>query len=408
MLGPLAAHDPLIDNVIAALQRRPGQPNHWSEAWLNLELGLALSAGGRTAAAVPVLQKATLASGEFEHPLTAMAHLELGRLAMAAGDFSAAATHFEEASYASYYFTDVNQRARLGRDGRGLSLRGLESPLGQRQGHLPAAGRGRAAWAKTNHCRQLYASLLTLAAENHLVLGQTQQAMALLDDARTAIGNRTMGGGRLAARRLFLAATALYQARKAAEGDAILAKVMYFMRNRLALAVPDARRSTSTTRAAATAASTPRARRSIFTRSCSAIPQPADWLTDPMESLAALCVPHGLIFEHWFEAAVARKEHELAMEVADRARRHRFLSTLPMGGRLESLRWVLEGPKELLPPQAILQRQELLSRYPIYKDLLDQAAVLRRELAAVPLVQDDAEKTKKQSKAMAQLMTIGP
>ena len=57
-------------------------------------------------------------------------------------------------------------------------------------------------------------------------------------------------------------------------------------------------------------------------------------------------VPHGLIYEHWFEAAVSRKDHELAVEVADRARRHRFLSTLPFGGRLESLRWVLEGPKE--------------------------------------------------------------
>ena len=114
LLGPLAAHDPLLDNVIAALQRRPGQPNHWSEAWINLELGLALSAGGRTAAAVPVLQKATLASGEFEHPLTAMAHLELGRLAMAAGDYAAAAAHFEEASYASYYFTDVNHVPDLG------------------------------------------------------------------------------------------------------------------------------------------------------------------------------------------------------------------------------------------------------------------------------------------------------
>ena len=114
LLGPLAAHDSLIDNVIAALQRRPGQPNHWSESWLNLELGLALSAGGRTAAALPFLQKATLAAGEFEHPLTAMAHLELGRLAMVAGDYSTAATHFEEASYASYYFTDVNHLPDLG------------------------------------------------------------------------------------------------------------------------------------------------------------------------------------------------------------------------------------------------------------------------------------------------------
>ena len=75
---------------------------------------MALSAGGRTAAAVPLLQRATLASGEFEHPLTAVAHLELGRLAMAAHDYSAAATHFEEATYASYYFTDLNDRQDLG------------------------------------------------------------------------------------------------------------------------------------------------------------------------------------------------------------------------------------------------------------------------------------------------------
>ena len=43
-----------------------------------------------------------------------MAHLELGRLAMVAGDYAAAATHFEEASYASYYFTDVNHVPDLG------------------------------------------------------------------------------------------------------------------------------------------------------------------------------------------------------------------------------------------------------------------------------------------------------
>src|SRR4029077_18325988 len=80
MLGPLAAHDPLLDNVIAALQRPAGHPNHWSEAWINLELGVALAGGGRNAAALPALQKATLASGAFEHQLSGLAYLELGRL----------------------------------------------------------------------------------------------------------------------------------------------------------------------------------------------------------------------------------------------------------------------------------------------------------------------------------------
>jgi len=406
LLGPLAAHDPLIDSIISTLQRRPAQ-NQWADAWFNLELGLALSAGGRTAAAIPILQRATLASGEFEHPLTAVAHLELGRLAMAANDFPAAAVHFEEASYASYYYTDMNRLPDLGVMEEAFRFGALNHLLANGKGIFPPLATA-AVWAKANHCRQLCVSLLTLAAENQLVLGQTQAAMTLLEEARTFIGNKTMAGGRLAFRRMYLAATALYQARKTADGDALLTKVLYYLRAGGSLwlfhiqEVDDyysggGRGGVSAARAAIDLYP-------IVLRD----PQPADWLTDPMESLAALSTPNGPIFEHWFEAAVARKDHELAVEVADRARRHRFLTSLPLlGGRLESLRWVLEGPKELLPPQALLQRQDLLTRYPLYKDLLDQAAALRRELAAVPLVQDDAEKTKKQGKAMGQLMAIG-
>ena len=136
-------------------------------------------------------------------------------------------------------------------------------------------------------------------------------------------------------------------------------------------------------------------------------PQPIDWLTDPMESLAMLAVPHELSYEHWFTAAIARHDHELAMEVSDRARRHRFFSTLPLGGRLESLRWVLEAPKELLPQQAMLQRQDLLVRYPGYKDLHDQVEALRRDVAAMPLVADDAETAKKQKEVMERLADAG-
>ena len=356
--------------------------------------------------AVSVLQKATLASGEFEHPLTAIAHLELGRLAMAAGDYSAAAAHFEEASYASYYFTDVNHVPDLGVMEEAFRYGALNHLLANGKGIFPPLAVA-AVWAKTNHCRQLYVSLLTLAAENHLVMGQTQQAMALLDDARIAIGNKTIANGRLAFRRLFLTATALYQARKPADGDAILAKAMHFMRTGSLWLFQMQKVDEYYMGGGSGGVNPARAAIDLY-QAVLRDPQPADWLTDPMESLALLCVPHGLIFEHWFEAAVARKDHELAIEVADRARRHRFLCTLPLGGRLESLRWVLEAPKELLPPQALIQRQELLSRYPAYKDLLDQAEALRRELAALPLVLSDAEKTKKQGQAMAEFMDDRP
>ena len=66
-----------------------------------------------------------------------------------------------------------------------------------------------------------------------------------------------------------------------------------------------------------------------------------------MECMAVLVTPHPLPYEHWFEATMARKEYEQALEIADRARRHRFFTSLALGGRLESLRWVLEGSTDL-------------------------------------------------------------
>ena len=216
-----------------------------------------------------------------------------------------------------------------------------------------------------------------------------------------------MAGGRLAARRMFLAATALYQARKTADGDAMLAKVMHFMRTGSLWLFQMQKVDEYYTGGGSGGVSAARAAIDLY-QVVLRDPQPADWLTDPMESLAVLCVPHGLIYEHWFEAAVARKDHELAMEVADRARRHRFLSTLPLGGRLESLRWVLEGPRNCCRQQALLQRQELLTRYPgLQGPARPGREPCGRDLAAVPLVPDDAEKTKKQGQAMAQLTTIG-
>ena len=408
LLGPLAAHDPLFDNLIATLQKPAGQPNHWSEAWINLELGAALAAGGRNAAAVPALQRALLASGTFEHQLTGIAELELGRLAMAGGDYTSAAQHFEEASYDAYYFVDSLGVPDLGLMEEAFRYGALNHILGNGKGVFPPL-MAAATWAKANHHRQLYVSLLTLLAENNIMLGQTKQAEVLLNDARGAMGNRTMQYSRLAARRSFLEATALFQEhqdRKTTEGDSVLAKVMQFMAASSIRLFQIRKADEYYTSGGKGGVSAAREAVDLY-KEVLRDPQPIDWMTDPMESLAMLSVPHELAFEHWFTAAIARKDHDLALEVSDRAKRHRFFSTLQRGGRLESLRWVLEAPKELLPQQAILQRQDLLARYPSLKDLHDQAEALRREIAALPLAPDDVEKAKKQSQLMAQLQSVG-
>ena len=60
-------------------------------------------------------------------------------------------------------------------------------------------------------------------------------------------------------------------------------------------------------------------------------PRPVDWLLDPMESLAFLTTPNRNAFDNWFEAAAGRgdvKEALLALDIAERSRRHRFFTSL--------------------------------------------------------------------------------
>ncbi len=136
-------------------------------------------------------------------------------------------------------------------------------------------------------------------------------------------------------------------------------------------------------------------------------PSPGDWATSPLECLSMLTIPHGAVLEHWFEAAIKNgKDNETALEIADRARRHRFFSTLTMGGRLLALRWILEGPVELLGEAGLLQRQDLLARYPAYGQLAQEAAKIRTRLGQEPVVADTPEARRQQTDQLTTLAKL--
>ncbi|HEV3025378.1 MAG TPA: CHAT domain-containing protein, partial [Pirellulales bacterium] len=137
-------------------------------------------------------------------------------------------------------------------------------------------------------------------------------------------------------------------------------------------------------------------------------PTAADWAFDPLESLSTLVAPHVPMLEHWFELTLKMsKEHERALEISDRIRKHRFLLTQEWGGRLLNLRWVLEGPEELIGPDAVIQRQALLARFPAYEALSKQARQLRNELGEMPLVADDLAVAQRQKEKLAALALVG-
>jgi len=400
LLGPLSKYDPMTGDLIAVLSRRPGPPNHWSQAWIDVQLGLALVAGGKESEAMLPLNRSVVAAGEFDHPMTAVALLELGRLALLRGDYADASKFFHEASISALRYFDGGILEEAFRYGMITHL------VANRQGvYEPLAAAVQ--WAKVKDFRQFRVSLLLSLAENLVVLNRAAEAEATLDEAQIAIGRRAMGAGRIGARLNYLRAMVRFQQRNAAAGDQALAAAMNYMRYGSVwlhhIRQVDAQfvsrqittRSPITTRTAM----------ELYTELLRD-PQPADWGLYPMESLAVLANPRAASMERWFRVAMARREYEKALEIADRARRSRYFGSLAFGGRLQSLRWILEGPPEALSQESLLERQSLLARYPAYRALSGQARQIHGRLEQMPLVSEGPETSRAQGELLGRLAGI--
>jgi len=380
LMGPACALDRLSLDLLDRFTRRPGPGNHWSQAWIDLEVGLAYSAIGGTVQAESALKRSLVVGGQFDHPLTSVALLELGRMAFEAGNFQAAASYAEEATYAAATYLDLGVLEEAFRLGQTTHLvtnqKDLYPPL------LPAM-----AWARANGYRQLQAVLSLLAAENMVALGRTADANTLLADARPVIGRRDMGRGIVGNRMNYVTALVAYQAGNMSAGDAALATVLDFQRS-------------ASLRGFQIAAAERVLHNDESGRQTMMIydtllrdPTPLEWYLDPIESLAMSSSPNFPAMERWFEAALRRKEPERAQDIADIIRRRRFLATLPLGGRLMSLRWLLEGPKELLSQQATLDRQDLLAKFPEYAQLAAEGRkTSARLLADAPVANGPARR----------------
>jgi hypothetical protein len=402
LLGPLSKYDPLNRDLLNALSQPIAPPNHWSAAYADVELGVALAANGKPNEAATVLSRATAALGQFDHPLTATALLELGKIQLDQDNYAGARQTFLEATYSAYHYGDIGV---LEEAFRYASLAHLLA--NDKAGFGPLADA--AAWAKQKRLGQLYASLCLSAAEQALTAGQTPQAMALLNDAQATIARRPMALGRIGARLNFLRATALFQQGKTEPGDESLAAAMRYMSNSSHWLFHIAQVDDFVMGSVRPGHVTPRAALDLY-QEVLRDPQPLDWTRDPMESLAVLMTPHAPALEHWFLVAIRRSDQEAALpaalEIADRVRRHRYFSTLAYGGRLQALRWILEAPPEALDSAARLQRQSLLVQYPGYKALSEQARKVRADLASIPVVAADGEMKRRQQSAYAELARL--
>jgi len=396
LLGPVSPYDTLNNQVVTALTKRPVQPNHWTESWVDVQLGCAFAAAGKDTQAKPLLEKSILAGGLYDHPMTCIALVELGRIALNAGDYDTATKYFGEASYSAYFFYDpiiVEEALRFAAITHFLANRpGPFLPV------VPAAD-----WARREDLRQLQAQMIALAAENQCILDQPKVAAGLLDNARAVTNRSSIMQGRIGAQLNFMQGLAQYQLGNVTGGDAAVNAALAFAKTgslkmfHMGLTEQLTINRTLTNRMA----------KDIFAVLLRD-PLPNDWLYDPLETLAPLTFYHPAYFERWFEASLESKELDgkRALEISDLAKRHKFLATQELGGRLLNLRWILEGPSETLTKSAVQQRVTILTQFPGYEKLSQRVQALRLELAALPLMPVDSLQAKEQTVKLIELQTL--
>jgi tetratricopeptide (TPR) repeat protein len=393
ILGPVCRHDALTAKLLSTFSQSLTPQRHWSESWVALEAGLAYASFDQTQQALEALKRAEVVGGQFDHPLTSVALFEQGRLMLEANKLEEAADFFLEASYAAFHYPDLTVLEEALRYGHIVHLisgkKGVYPPL------VAAAQ-----WARVKSYRELEVSLAVCLAEAFAANGQTNNAKEWLGTARKTMANRSIQASRIGARWQLQTAVASYQAGSDRAGAEALAGALKFQRmasNRLfQIRIADDRAPKLSPRMAM-----------ILYGKVLAETTSTAWASDPLESLAVMTTPHEQPFENWFTVAYEAKHHEDAVQIAEWTRRHRFFSTLELGGRMMALRWLLEGPDDVLDEKAVVQRQDLFGRYPQYAKLSAQVKKMRTELRATTLVPVDPDAVKKQRDLLAQLAKAG-
>ena len=379
IMGPVCKYSQLTAQLLDALGRRPALPNHWTQSWIDLQLGIVLASSGKEKDAITMLQRSLLMSGRFDHELTPIALLELGNLALEQNKYDEAGAFFLEASISAGVFEqyDIVEEA----------LRwGLKSHLaGGKQGlyaPLPLA----AQWSRTTS-QMLEAALYVAAAENYSIVGNVADANLNVKRAQQAIGRREMGRGNLGARIFYTTALLQFQQGNLVAGQKLLAQALAHQQKAsarlLQLRLADVIGVTRTT--------TDRVATELYAATLKD-PTEKDWLLQPCDSLNYLVTPHEPPLQHWFQILLQRKEPERAFEVVDQIRRHRFTRSLKLGGRLQALRWTMEAPQDALSEEVWAQRKILEGKYPKFVAHSIDARAIRGQLSKLPLIpeEDDA------------------
>ena len=398
ILGPACRYSPLSAKLSNALSEDLLSSRHWANAWSDVLLGLALLGDGQISEGSTHLATGTTA-GNFDHPLTGIALLELGKLAMRGGKYKDASVLLLQATLAAaqYGQADVVEEGF-----RYLTDSYLAS--GQSTGY-PAIETAML-WARSEDFDRLHASLLLGAAEITLyddVGDEGSRALTLLNQAYQRMGARDLVNSDLIGRFHYLMAMTHYRAGDSPAAAQSMKAALAYMQNGSLQLFHLA--TIERLHAAGRNAVSTRAMGRLFAEVLRE-PEEVDWLTQPLETMTMLVSPHTRAIEKWFELLIDRREYDQAISVAEQLRRHRFYGALPLGGRLLSLRWLVDGSSVMLGKTGMTQRTHLRRKYPQLARLSVESRKQLVRLQAMPTLPKDEVQLKTQREVLAKLTRL--
>ncbi len=389
LLGPVGPTDPLSSSILNAVEGRIGRPNHWSQAWIELQRGLALLAMDKPGEAADRLQRSLLIGGAMDHPSTGIALFELGRIAEHEAKFDLALENYLQASLAAAQYehgTLVEEALHR------LSVVHITSGA---QG-VPPGLELAAAWARKQRYSQLYSGLTADVAEQLATLGDKDSADVALTDARRVIGRRNRVSVQVASRLAMQNAVIRYANKKGDPAREALADAIrlrktcspWLFQLSLVNSLYESNADVLSDREA-----------TQLYEELLRQPNPNDWANNVLDTLAVTSVRKDRAFDHWFEVSLRRSEPGRAIEIAEQCKCHRLMASLPLGGRLMSLRWMLNAPVELLSAECVNMRHDVTARYSDLVDLGKRVEKARDALRHAKVLPNDKDSFKKQLEA---------
>ena len=396
LLGTVSKHDPLTTRLVAASGPNIGKPNHWSQAWVNVQRGYALAAAGKLDAAAKAFTAGALLGGQFDHDLSAAALYGLGQMSLAEGKADAAKNFFIEASASAAAFGHPDLVEEAMDAANTIHLAGTpDVPLGQ----IAAA----ATWAKQSRFRHAQSALAAMGAETLAAMGQTNAAGRLLNDSRASLNRRDSLSAPMLAKFHFVASHVNYQKGRLPAAQASLARAINIQQtvSPWLYQIDTTLRLYESDSGALSARNAGQLYEGLLRE-----PVSEDWLFRPLDTMGFILNANQAPYESWFHIAIERAETQKALEIGDRMKRRFFYSNLPLGGRLLAMRWLLEADESVLSDKSRERRADLLTRYPMFKDLSDKVVGLREKLSRLPLADLTEEQFEEQKKLAGELDNV--